>query len=86
MVHSMSFFFIRLLQMLKMAGNQNVKIILTIRGRPLMIWGAEEKSKMNLFFPRQCLLKFIFPHVHCNAFIVSVKYWYLLHTLRFYEP
>ena len=28
--------------------------------RPLMIWGAEEKSKMNLFFPRQCLLKFIF--------------------------
>ncbi len=25
-----------------------------------MIWGAEEKSKMNLFFLRECLLKIIF--------------------------
>ena len=33
-----------------------------LRGRPLMIWGGRRKnrSKMNLFFPRQCLLKLIF--------------------------
>ncbi len=26
-----------------------------IYGRPLMIWRAEEKSKMDLFFPWECL-------------------------------
>ena len=31
-----------------------------VRGRPFMIWG-EEKLKMNLFFPREYLLTFIFP-------------------------
>ena len=31
------------------------------RGRPIMIWGgAEEKSKMDLFFPRESLLRIIF--------------------------
>ncbi len=29
-------------------------------GSPLMIGGAEEKSKMNLFFPLECLSKNIF--------------------------
>ncbi len=28
-----------------------------IRSRPLMIWGVEEKSKMDLFFPREGLLR-----------------------------
>ncbi len=32
-----------------------------IRGRPLMIWGGpKEKSKMDLFFPLECLLRIIF--------------------------
>ncbi len=36
-------------------------VLFSIRGRPLMIWGAEEKSEMNLFFPRDSLFKFFPP-------------------------
>ena len=34
--------------------------LIRVRGRQLMIWGAEEESKMDLFFPRKCLLRIIF--------------------------
>ncbi len=33
--------------------------ITPLKGGPIIIWGAEEKSKMNLLFLREGLLKFI---------------------------
>ncbi len=36
-----------------------------------MFWGAEEKSKMDLFFPRKCLLRIIFPGEGLLRFIFS---------------
>ncbi len=40
-----------------------------VRGRPLMIWGAEEESNVNLFFLRECLLRIIFPGEGLSRFI-----------------
>ncbi len=41
-------------------GCLDCQVFTDLRGRSLMIWGAEEKSKMNLFFPQECVLKMIF--------------------------
>ncbi len=57
------------------------------RGWPLMImmiWGAEEKSKMDLFFPRECLLRNIFFQGGLLKFIFS---WGLLRIFfSLYKP
>ncbi len=46
-----------------------------LRGRTLMIGGLEEKQKMDLFFPRICLLKIIFPGEGFIKFIKFIFYW-----------